>query len=152
MGIVAQNRKARYEYEILQEYEAGIVLVGTEIKSLKQGRANIQEGYISIDKSDEAWAYNLNIPPYNQSSKYLNHDPTRKRKLLLTKKEINKLLGSVKEKGLTIIPLVLYINDKGYAKIKIALAKGKKLYDKRESIKKKDIEREVRYLAKKGKV
>ncbi|GMO63127.1 MAG: SsrA-binding protein SmpB [Rickettsiales bacterium] len=148
MSIIAQNRKARYEYTILQEYDAGIVLAGTEIKSLRQGRASITEGYVAVDKNSEVWAYNINIPIYKQSSNYFNHQPDRKRKLLLTKKEINKLAGSVKEKGLTIVPLSLYMGSKGFAKLKIALAKGKKLYDKRETIKKRDILKEQRFLLK----
>jgi SsrA-binding protein len=149
MSVVAQNRKARYEYEILNEYNAGIILVGTEVKSLRSGRANISDGYVDIDKNSEAWLYNVNIPVYQMTTNKFNHEPIRKRKLLLQRKEINKLLGSVKEKGLTIIPLTLYINDKGFAKIKIALAKGKKNYDKRESIKKRDWERDKERIMKK---
>ena len=149
MKLIAQNKKATYEYEILNEYEAGIVLLGSEVKSLRSGKANIQEGYIDIDKNEEVYILNMNIPVYQNSSKYFNHKPTRKRKLLLSKKEINKLLGSVKIKGLTIIPLSLYFNSKNFVKIKIALAKGKKIYDKRESIKKKDINRDIEISTKK---
>lgn len=137
MKIIAQNRKARHEYEILNEYEAGIVLLGSEIKSLRNGKANIQDGYIEITDGDP-YISNMNIPVYSMSSKYFNHKPTRKRRLLLNKKEINKIAGSVKLKGMTIIPLSLYINDRNIAKLKIAIGKGKKLYDKRQDIKERE--------------
>jgi SsrA-binding protein len=150
MKTIAQNRKARFEYELLDEYNAGIVLSGTEIKSIKEGRANINEAYADIDRNSEVWLYNMNIPVYKMSSKYSAHDPKQKRKLLLTKKEINKLLGATKEKGLTLIPLVLFISNKGFAKIKIALAKGKKLYDKRAAIKERDWKREKETIMKKA--
>ncbi|MDR2527321.1 MAG: SsrA-binding protein SmpB [Rickettsiales bacterium] len=148
MVTIAQNKKASFEYSLLEYYEAGIVLTGTEIKSIRVGRVSLQESYADIDKNGEMWVYNMNIPPYMQSSKYFNHDPKRKRKLLLRKKEINKLIGGVKEKGFTIIPVALYINNKGFAKLKIALAKGKKVYDKREAIKKREWEREKAYVLK----
>ncbi|MDR0423688.1 MAG: SsrA-binding protein SmpB [Rickettsiales bacterium] len=150
MTIIAQNRKAKFEYEILQEYNAGIVLVGTEIKSLRQGRANIQDGYVDVDKNGEAWLYSVNIPVYNMTTNKFNHEPNRKRKLLLQKKELNKLLGSIKEKGLTIVPLTLYFSNKGFVKIKIALAKGKKLFDKRQTIKERDWKREKEQIMKKN--
>ncbi len=141
MKIIAQNRKARHEYEILNEYEAGLVLLGSEIKSLRNGKANIQEGYIDVDDNNEVHISNMNIPVYEMSSKYLNHKPTRKRKLLLNKKEINKIAGSIKVKGTTVIPLLLYINDKNIAKLKIAIGKGKKIYDKRQDIKEREWKR-----------
>ena len=148
MKIVAQNRKARHEYEILNEYDAGLALFGSEIKSLRSGKANIQEGYVDVDDNGEIFISNMNIPVYSMSSSYFNHSPMRKRKLLLTKKEINKISGSVKLKGTTVIPLMLYINDKNLAKIKIALAKGKKLYDKRQDIKERDWKRDKEILIK----
>ena len=148
MKIVAQNRKARHEYEILNEYDAGLALFGSEIKSLRSGKANIQEGYVDVDDNGEIFISNMNIPVYSMSSSYFNHSPMRKRTLLLTKKEINKISGSVKLKGTTVIPLMLYINDKNLAKIKIALAKGKKLYDKRQDIKERDWKRDKEILIK----
>ena len=143
MKIIAQNKKARHEYEILNEYDAGLVLLGSEIKSLRAGKANIQDGYVEVDKHGEVYILNMNIPVYAMSSNYLNHKPTRKRKLLLNKKEINKIAGSTKLKGTTTIPLLLYINDKNLAKLKIGIGKGKKLYDKREDIAKKDAEMKI---------
>ncbi|HSQ98205.1 MAG TPA: SsrA-binding protein SmpB [Rickettsiales bacterium] len=142
MKIIAQNKKARHEYEILNEYDAGIALVGSEIKSLRAGKANIQEGFIEVDKNGEVYISNMSIPIYSMSSNYFNHKPTRKRKLLLNKKEINKIAGSVKLKGTTVIPLMLYINDKNFAKLKIGIGKGKKLYDKRQDIKERDWQRD----------
>ncbi len=141
MKIVAQNKKARHDYEILNEYEAGISLLGSEIKSLRNGKANIQEGYIDVDDNGEIYISNMNIPVYEMSSKYFNHKTNRKKKLLLHRKEINKIAGSIKTKGTTVIPLLLYINDKNLAKLKIAIAKGKKLYDKRQDIKEREWKR-----------
>ena len=148
MKIIAQNKKARHDYEILNEYEAGLSLLGSEIKSLRNGRANIQEGYIYIDDNGNAIISNMNIPVYNMTSKYFNHKPTRNRKLLLHKKEINKLSGSIKTKGTTIVPLSLYINDRNKAKLKIAIAKGKKLYDKRQDLKERDWKRDKERMLK----
>lgn len=148
MKIIAQNKKARFNYEILNEYDAGIALLGSEIKSLRDGRANIQEGYVEVDDKNEVYILNMNIPVYNMSSNYLNHKPTRKRKLLLNKKEINKISSSVKLKGTTVIPLSLYLNDKNIAKLKIGIAKGKKLYDKRQDMKEKDWKRDKDRLIK----
>ena len=110
MKLIAQNKKARHDYEILTEYEAGLSLLGSEIKSLRNGRANIQESYIYIDNDGNAIISNMNIPVYSMTSKYFNHKPTRNRQLLLHKKELNKIAGSVKTKGVTIIPLSLYIH------------------------------------------
>lgn len=148
MKIIAQNKKARHEYEILNEYDAGLVLLGSEIKSLRAGKANIQDGYVEVDKNGEVYILNMNIPVYTMSSNYLNHKPTRKRKLLLNKKEINKIAGSTKLKGTTTIPLLLYINDKNLAKLKIGIGKGKKLYDKRRDIKERDWKRDKERIMK----
>ena len=145
--IIAQNRRARYEYFIETEYEAGIVLQGSEIKSLRTGKANIQDSYIEFDKNGELFLINSYIAPYKLATIF-NHEPTRKRKLLLKKREISKIINKIKLKGFTCIPLVLYINNKNYAKVKIAIAKGKKLYDKRESIKERDFKREKAFLSK----
>jgi SsrA-binding protein len=144
MKILVQNRKARYNYEILEEIEAGIILKGSEIKSLRSGKANIAESYIS-DKKDGLYLTNANIATFLGANQF-NHDPLRDRKLLLHKKQIAKLLSKVKIKSLTIIPLSIYLNNRNYAKVKIALVRGKKLYDKRESIKKRDEERKLNRL------
>ena len=139
--IIAQNKKARYEYFIEDEYEAGLVLTGSEIKSIRTGKVNIQDAYIEFDKNGEIFMLNSYISPYKLAILF-NHEPTRKRKLLLNKREIRKIISKIKLKGFTCIPLVLYINDRNYAKLKIAIAKGKKLYDKRESIKERDFKRD----------
>jgi SsrA-binding protein len=144
MKILAQNRKARYNYEILQEFEAGIILKGSEIKSLRAGKVSIRDAYIS-DKKDGLYLTNANIAKFSGANQF-NHDPVRDRQLLLHKKQIAKLLTQVKIKSLTIIPLTIYLNHRNYAKVKIALVKGKKLYDKRESIKKRDEERKLNRL------
>jgi len=145
---VATNRKARHEYEILETYEAGIALTGTEIKSVREGRVNLQDGFVLI-KDGEAWLMNVHIAPYSHGSLH-NHDPRRPRKLLLHKWEINRLAGRVREKGWTIIPLRMYIKN-GWAKVEIGLARGKKQYDKRRDIAKREFEREkARYLKRQG--
>ena len=136
---IAVNRKARHEYTIIQTYEAGIVLQGTEVKSLRLGKANLVDSYANL-KNGEVWLVGAHISVYEQGN-INNHEPTRTRKLLLNKSEIRKLIGKVKEKGLTLIPLRLYFKE-GKAKVELALAKGKKVYDKRESITKKDLQRE----------
>ena len=146
MKIIAQNKKARHEFEILTEYEAGLSLLGSEVKSLRKGKANIQDAYIGVDE-DEIYIYNMNIPPYEMSNRF-NHSPTRKRKLLLNRKEINKISGNIKLKGLTVVPLILYFNEKNIAKLKISLAKGKKLYDKRQDLKERDWKRNKDILIK----
>jgi len=130
------NKKASYEYFIIEKYTAGIVLTGTEIKSIRQGKVNFVDSYCFF-KGTELWIKNLHIAEYKYGS-YNNHEPKRERKLLLKKRELIKIKNKVKEKGITIIPLKLFINEKGLAKIEISLAKGKKLYDKRESIKLKE--------------
>ena len=136
---ITVNRKARYEYSIIQTYEAGIVLQGTEVKALRQGKANIVDSYAML-RAGEVWLIALHISPYEQGN-INNHEPTRDRKLLLKKSEIRKLIGKTKEKGLTLVPLRLYFK-KGKVKVEIALAKGKKVYDKREAITKRDQKRD----------
>ena len=138
--VIAENRKARFNYEIGEVVEAGIALTGTEVKSLRQGRANIAESYADA-KGGEIWLVNANIPEYLQASRF-NHAPKRPRKLLLHRKQINKLMGAVDRDGMTLIPLKLYFNERGRAKLLLAIAKGKKLHDKRESEKKRDWGRE----------
>jgi len=137
--VVARNRKAIHDYFILETYEAGIVLTGTEIKSVREGRVNLRDGYAKIE-GGELWLYNVHISPYERGSFY-NHDPLRPRKLLLRKEEIKRLLGKTKEKGLTLVPLSVYIKDNRWAKVEVALAKGKKQYDKRAAIAERDAQR-----------
>jgi len=136
------NRKARFEYEILDTWETGIELKGTEVKSIRQGKASLDDSFAIIHRG-EVYLENMQITPYELGT-VDNHDPKRSRKLLMHREEIEKLRLKVSDKGLTLIPLKLYFNSKGKAKIELALAKGKKLHDKRESIKKRDVERELR--------
>lgn len=136
---ITVNRKARHEYSILQTFEAGIVLQGTEVKALRQGKANLVDSYANLDKG-EVWLMSANISAYEQGN-INNHEPTRPRKLLLNKSEIRRLIGKVKEKGLTLIPLRLYFKN-GKVKVELAIAKGKKVYDKREAIAKRDFQRD----------
>ncbi len=136
---ITVNRKARHEYSILQTWEAGIVLAGTEVKSLRQGKANLVDSYGKI-KNGEVWLVNCHISEYTQGN-INNHEPKRERKLLLSRSEIRKLIGKTTEKGLTLIPLRLYFKN-GIAKVELALAKGKKVYDKRKDIAKKDFQRD----------
>jgi SsrA-binding protein len=138
--ISISNRKARHEYSILEALEAGIVLTGTEIKSLRQGNANLQDSYAEL-RSGEVWLEGMHISPYEHGN-INNHDPRRKRKLLLQKKQIRKLIGGLKEKGLTLIPLSVYFKGP-YAKVELALARGRKSYDKRDAIAKRDAERDI---------
>ncbi|MGA6932852.1 MAG: SsrA-binding protein SmpB [Pseudolabrys sp.] len=138
--MVADNRKARFNYAIGETFEAGIVLTGSEVKSLRAGKATIAESYADA-RAGELWLINSNIPEYLQASRF-NHAPKRPRKLLLQKREINRLVGAVEREGMTIVPLKLYFNEKGRAKVEIALARGKKLHDKRETLKKRSWERE----------
>ena len=145
--LVSNNKKARYDYFIDDVYEAGMVLTGTEIKSLRQGKANIKESYAKIENG-ELIIYGMHISPYEQGNRF-NVDPLRPRKLLLHKKEIRKLLGLSTTKGYTLIPLRLYINERGLAKLEIAVARGKKNYDKRESSAKKDALRKIQQAIKK---
>lgn len=138
--LIANNKKAYYDYFIEEKYEAGIALVGTEVKSLRQGHCSIKEAFIGIDKG-EIFIHHMNISPYEKGNIF-NRDPLRTRKLLLHSYEINKLAGQIKEKGYTIMPLKVYLKD-GLIKVEIGLARGKKLYDKRAEITKKDIRREA---------
>lgn len=137
---VARNRQARHEYEVLDTWEAGLVLTGTEVKSLREGKANITEAY-GIVRDGEVYVLNMNVSPYSKGG-YVNHDPTRLRKLLLNKREIRKLIGGVERQGLTLVPLELYFRN-GRAKLRIALAKGKKLHDKRQDARTRDAERDM---------
>jgi SsrA-binding protein len=139
--ISIKNRKARFEYHFLETYTAGLKLMGTEIKSIREGKVNLQEAYCYFN-NQELFVKQMHISPYSQGTHY-NHEPTRERKLLLKKKELAKLESKMNEQGLTIIPTRLFINNRGLAKLDIALAKGKKLYDKREDIKQKDVKREL---------
>lgn len=139
--LVANNKKARHDYFIEEVYEAGIVLTGTEIKSIRAGRVSIKESYAKIENG-EMIVYGMNISPYEQGNRF-NVDPLRPRKLLLHKQEIRKLIGYTTLKGLTIVPLTVYINEDGRAKMEIAVARGKKLYDKRDDIAKRDAERRM---------
>lgn len=139
--LVANNKKARHDYFIEEVYEAGIVLTGTEIKSVRQGKVSIKESYAKIEDG-EMILYGMNISPYEQGNRY-NVDPLRPRKLLLHKQEIRKLIGYTTQKGLTLVPLTMYINTEGRAKVKVAVARGKKNYDKRDDIAKRDAKREM---------
>jgi|SRR5512136_2344456 SsrA-binding protein len=139
--VVATNRKARFEYFLLDTYEAGLALQGSEIKSIRAGQMSLAEAYVSIENGEEAWLIDAHIAPYEQASRF-GHEPRRPRKLLLHKDEILKLWNSIRQKGVTVVPLRVYLK-KGRAKVEIAIAKGKKLYDKRADIAKRDAEREV---------
>jgi len=145
MGIVATNRKARFNYEILEKIEAGISLKGTEVKSVRNKNVSIEESYAQI-RDDEVFLYNLHISPYEQGNRE-NHDPIRVRKLLLHRHEIKKLIAKIQQKGLSLVPLSIYTR-KGIIKVELAVARGKRLVDKRESIKKKAIEREIARVVK----
>jgi SsrA-binding protein len=140
LKIVADNRKARFNYEIGEVLEAGIALTGSEVKSMRTGKATIAESYAD-PRGGEIWLVNANIAEYLQAGRF-NHAPKRRRRLLLHKRQINKLIGAVERQGMTLVPLKLYFNEKGRAKIEIALARGKKLHDKRETEKKRSWERE----------
>jgi SsrA-binding protein len=139
--VVATNRKAFHDYAIEEKLEAGIVLRGTEVKSLREGKVNLRDSYASVDH-EEVILHNCHITPYSHGN-IMNHDPLRPRKLLLHRKEISKLLGKTQQKGLTIVPLRIYFSPHGKAKVEIALAKGKKQYDRRETIKTREAGREV---------
>jgi SsrA-binding protein len=141
-----KNRSVYHEFFIEAKYEAGIVLLGTEVKSLREGKLSFADSYCLIHKG-EVWVKSLHIAEYSHGSAH-NHDPVRDRKLLLQKREIKKIHGKLKEKGFTLVPLRIYFNDKGIAKMEIGLAKGKKLHDKRETLKKKDVEREMKRFLK----
>lgn len=138
--VVARNRKARHEFEILDTYEAGLVLKGPEVKSIRAGKASLAEAFGRID-GGEAWLYGMHVAPYDPAARF-NDDPARPRKLLLKRAEIRRLIGATKEKGLALVPLELYFR-RGYAKVVLALGRGKKLHDKRETLKRKTHEREI---------
>lgn len=146
---VAENRRARFNYEILDDLEAGIQLQGTEVKSLREGRTNIADAYAG-ESGGELWLYNLYIPEYQQASRF-NHETKRPRKLLLHRREMDKLIGAVAQDGLTIVPLRMYFNGRGIAKVRLGLARGKKTHDKRESAKNRDWQRDkARLLRERG--
>jgi len=139
--IQIKNRKASFEFSFIEKFIAGIKLTGTEIKSIRSGKANINEAFCAI-MSDELWVRNMYIEEYEMGNRF-NHEPKRNRKLLVNKSELKKIKNTLKDQGLTIVPIQLFVNDKGLAKLEIAIAKGKKLYDKRDDIKKRDTEREI---------
>ncbi|TKK86381.1 SsrA-binding protein SmpB [Herbidospora galbida] len=138
--VIAQNKRARHEYFIEDTYEAGLVLTGTEVKSLREGRANLTDGFAAVE-NDEAWLYNVHIPEYTQGT-WTNHSAKRKRKMLLHRKEIGKIYATLREKGLTLVPLALYFKD-GRAKIEIGIGRGKKDYDKRQTLREKQDNRDM---------
>lgn len=139
--VIATNRRARHEYFVEETFEAGVVLTGTEIKSVRAGHVNLRDGFVLV-RDGEAWLMNVHIAPYEQGNRY-NHDETRRRKLLLHKREIERLHARATQRNWTIVPLKLYINARGLAKIQIALVQGKKLYDKRQTIAKRDAKRDM---------
>ncbi|MGK7915054.1 MAG: SsrA-binding protein SmpB [Prochloraceae cyanobacterium] len=139
--IISDNRQARYLYDILETYEAGVQLKGTEVKSIRAGKVNLRDGYALI-RNGEAWLLNVHISGYQASGEYFNHDPRRTRKLLLHRREINKLIGQVEQKGLTLVPLKMYLKG-SWVKLSLGLGKGKKLHDKRETLKRRQDEREM---------
>lgn len=146
--VVADNRQARFAYEIIETYEAGIELKGTEVKSIRDGKVNLRDGYAQVKKG-EVWLHNVHVSPHEMTNKVYNHDPRRARRLLLHKAEIRKLIGKVEEKGLTLVPLKMYLK-KGRVKVNIAVGKGKKLHDKRDSLKQKQEKRETARALKGG--
>lgn len=149
--IVAENRKARHNYTIGDTYEAGLVLKGTEVKSLRNGQANIAEGYVSVEDDGGLYLVNALIPEYPGAGNFFQHEPRRKRQLLMNKNEIHKLTLAIERKGMTLLALSLYFNEKGKAKLKVAVGEGKKLHDKRETAKKRDWNREkARLMRDKG--
>jgi SsrA-binding protein len=147
MRIIAKNKKADYNYEILERMEAGISLLGTEVKSIRDGKISLKESYAEI-KEGEIFLINCNISPYEPASRF-NHDPRRERKLLLHRREIKRLIGKIQEKGLTLVPTKVFFNDKGKVKIEVSLGKGKRAYEKREAIRERDRKRELRAELKK---
>jgi SsrA-binding protein len=139
--LITDNRQARFEYEILETYETGIELRGTEVKSIRQGKVNLRDGFALV-RGGEVWLYNVHISPHTTASQVFNHDPRRTRKLLLHAEEIRKLIGKVEQKGLTLVPLNMHFK-KGWVKVTLGLVKGKKLHDKREDLKRKQENREI---------
>jgi SsrA-binding protein len=148
MKVIATHKAAYYDYEIIEPFEAGIALLGSEVKSVKDGRVSLKESYAEV-KGDEVFLVKCHISPYEAANRF-NHEPLRDRKLLLHRREIRRLIGKIKERGFTLIPLKVLVNDKGRIKVEIALARGKKLYEKRAAIKKRDTEREIRAEIKRG--
>jgi SsrA-binding protein len=142
--IIISNKKASFEYNFLTTYTAGIMLTGTEVKSIREGKATLSDSFCVMTNGD-LWVKNMHISEYKQGS-YNNHEPKRLRKLLLNKSELQKITSKLKEKGVTIIPVQLFFNERGYAKLEIALARGKKMFDKRESLKEKDVKRQMQRI------
>jgi SsrA-binding protein len=142
---IAENRKARHDYHLLETFEAGVALLGTEVKAIREGRVNLRDSYAGIEDG-ELFLFNVNISPYSHRG-YADHEPLRRRKLLLHREEIRKLIGKTVEKGMTLVPVRMYFKN-GRVKVAVALAKGKKAYDKRETIKRRDVERETRTAVK----
>lgn len=149
MKLISDNRRARHEYDLIEIYEAGIELSGTEVKSMRQGRANLQDSFARVDDG-ELWLYNCHISPYDHGNRF-NHEPTRKRKLLLHRREIIKIKARMQEKGLTLVPLKLYFK-RNWVKVDLALARGRHLYDKREAISKRDSKRQLDRIIKQSKL
>jgi SsrA-binding protein len=139
--LIAENRRARHDYALLDRYEAGIALTGTEVKSLREGKAQLKDGYAAV-QNGEVWLHNVHIPPYGPATRE-NHEPERPRKLLMHRREIERLIGKTKEKGLTLVPTRLYFSDSNRAKVEIALARGKDVGDKRRAIKERELKREM---------
>ena len=146
--VISDHRQARFLYEILETYEAGIELTGTEVKSIRAGKVNLKDGFARI-RNDEAWLMNVHISPHSNVGQFFNHEPRRSRKLLLHRQEIRKLIGKTEQKGLTLVPLKLYLK-RGWIKVTIALARGKKLHDKRADLKKRQDQREMERAMKRG--
>lgn len=147
-NVAAENRKARYNYEILDTLEAGLALTGTEVKSLRAGRASIAESY-ATEEGGELWLINSNLPEYLQANRF-NHEPKRRRKVLVHRTELNRLAGAVQKDGMTLVPLRIYFNDRGVAKLQLAVAKGKNAPDKRQTIKERDWNRQKQRILKEG--
>jgi SsrA-binding protein len=147
--VVADNRKARHQYEIGDAFVAGIVLTGTEVKSLRTGRSTIAESYASVDRNGEIWLVNANIPEYEAGNRF-NHEPLRQRKLLLKRREIARMAQGVERQGMTIVPLKMFFDERGRAKVEVAIAKGRNLHDKREADKQRDWNREKSRILKQG--
>ncbi len=142
MRVIAKNKKAFFNYELIETLEAGISLLGSEVKSIREGMVSLKESYAEI-KEGEVFLINCHVSPYDPANIF-NHDPLREKKLLLHRKEIKRLIGKIKEKGLTLVPVKILLNDKGRVKVEIALAKGKRVYQKREAIRQRDQDREMR--------
>ena len=143
--LIAQNRRARHDYAVIDTYEAGVALVGTEVKSIREGNVNLRDSFARVE-GGEVWIYNVHINPYSHRG-YSNHEPTRRRRLLLRRAEIRKLIGKTVERGMTLVPTRMYFSN-GYVKVAIGLAKGKKAHDKRETVKRREAERETRAAVK----